>query len=175
LAARPALPGGRSSGVTDRVTFGGSSCNRGVILTQEQTQINLGSSTDLGDAKLPETLGLQLVAGRFFTADELVDWDAFNAPGANLAVPVSIITRDMAEALWPGEDPLGKTYYSWGEGGTRVVGVVDKLARPNDIGGPEQYHYSSILPLRMPFNVGGNYLLRVAPERRAETLEAAEQ
>src|SRR5690606_41297496 len=78
-------------------------------------------------------------------------------------------------ALWPGGDPLGKTYYSCGEGGTRVVGVVDKLARPNDIGGPEQYHYSSILPLRIPFNVGGNYLLRVDPERRAETLEAAEQ
>lgn len=175
LAALRALPGVKSASVTNQLTFGGSSWNSGVNLTQEQTQVNLSSSTYLGDEKLPETLGLQLVSGRFFTADEMVDWDAFSAPGANLAVPVSIITRDMAEALWPGEDPLGKTYYSWGEGGTRVVGVVDKLARPNEMGGPAQYYYSSILPLRIPFNVGGNYVLRVDPERRAETLEAAEQ
>jgi putative ABC transport system permease protein len=118
-------------------------------------------------------MGLTLVAGRYFNADEMVDWDAFNNPGANLAVPVAIITKDMADKLWPGQDALGKTFYSWGEGGTRVVGVVDKLARPNEQGGPEAYYYSMLLPLRVPFNVGGNYLLRTSPERRAEVLEAA--
>jgi putative ABC transport system permease protein len=173
LAALRALPGVKSASVTNQVVFGGSSWNSGVNLTQDQTHVNLTATTYLGDEKLPETLGLKLVAGRFFNADELVDWNAFNEPGANLAVPVSIITKDMADKLWPGEDPLGKVYYSWGEGGTRVVGVVDKLARPNTQGGPDAYYYSSILPLRIPFNVGGNYLLRVDPSRRAETLKAA--
>lgn len=173
LAALRALPGVKSASVTNQVVFGGSSWNSGVNLTQDQTHVNLSATTYLGDEQLPETLGLKLVAGRFFNADELVDWNAFNEPGANLAVPVAIVTKDMADELWPGEDPLGKTYYSWGEGGTRVVGVVDKLARPNTQGGPDSYYYSTILPLRIPFNVGGNYLLRVDPERRSETLKAA--
>ena len=173
LAALRALPGVKSASVANQITFGGSSWNSGVNLDPDQTQITLSATTYLGDEKLPETLGLKLVAGRFFNADELVDWDAFQAPGANLAVPVAIITKDVADKLWPGEDPLGKTFYSWGEGGTRVVGVVDKLARPNGQGGPDAYYYSTILPLRIPFNVGGNYLIRTSPERRAETLKAA--
>ena len=173
LASLRALPGVKSASVTNQVPFNNSSWNSGVTLSPDQTHTNLTATTYLGDEKLPETLGLELVAGRYFNADELVDWDAFSEPGANLAVPVSIITSDMAEALWPGEDALGKTYYSWGEGGTRVVGIVDKLARPNAQGGPDAYHYSSILPLRIPFTVGGNYLLRVDPDRRAETLKSA--
>ena len=173
LAVLRALPGVKSASTANQITFGGSSWNSGVQLDPDQTQITLSATTYLGDEKLPETLGLKLVAGRFFNADELVDWEAFQAPGANLAVPVAIITKDVAEKLWPGQDPLGKTFYSWGEGGTRVVGVVDKLARPNGQGGPDAYYYSTILPLRIPFNVGGNYLLRTSPERRAEVLKAA--
>lgn len=173
LATLRALPGVTSASVTNQVVFGNSSWNSGVTLSPDQRISTLNATTYLGDETLPETLGLELVAGRYFTADELVDWDAFNDPGANLAVPVAIITRDMGEQLWPGQDPLGKTFYSWGESGTRVVGVVDELARPNEQGGADAYHYSMILPLRIPFNVGGNYLLRTTPERRAEVLEAA--
>ena len=173
LAALRAIPGVKSASVTNEVNFGNSSWNSGVTLTPEQRQSSLNATTYLGDETLPTTMGLTLLAGRYFNADEMVDWDAFNNPGANLAVPVAIITKDMADKLWPGQDPLGKTFYSWGEGGTRVVGVVDKLARPNEQGGPEAYYYSMLLPLRVPFNVGGNYLLRTAPERRTEVLEAA--
>src|SRR5690606_17536790 len=57
--------------------------------------------------------------------------------------------------------------------GIKVVGVVDKLARPNDIGGPDAYYYSMIYPIKVPYTVGGNYLIRVDPARRAETLKAA--
>ncbi|MFC7302322.1 ABC transporter permease [Cognatiluteimonas weifangensis] len=173
LAALRAIPGVKSASVTNEVNFGNSSWNSGVTLTQEQRQPSLNATTYLGDETLPATMGLTLVAGRYFSADELLDWDAFNNPAANLSVPAAIITRDMGEKLWPGQNPLGKTFYSWGEGGTRVVGVVDKLARPNEMGGPEAYYYSMILPLRVPFSVGGNYLIRASPERRAEVLKAA--
>ena len=173
LASLRALPGVKSASVTNQVPFNNSSWNSGVTLSPDQTHTNVNATTYLGDEKLPETLGLKLVAGRYFNADELVDWNAFNEPGANLAVPVAIITRDLAEKLWPGEQALGKSYYSWGDGATRVIGVVDKLARPNDFNGADEYYYSTILPLRIPYNLGGNYLLRVDPERRAETLKAA--
>jgi len=173
LAALRALPGVKSASVTNQVNFGSSSWNSGVTLTPEQRQPSLNATTYLGDETLLATTGMALVAGRNFTADEVMNWDLRNNPGANLAVPVAIITRDMADKLWPGQDPLGKTLYSWGQGGTRVVGVVDRLSRPNEMGGPEAYYYSMILPLRVPFIVGGNYLIRTSPERRAEVLKTA--
>src|SRR5690606_33832190 len=173
LAVLRALPGVKSASVSNQVAFGGGSWNSGVSLSRDQTHVNMNVTTYLGDEKLPETMGLTLVAGRYFTADDLVDWDAFSAPGANLSVPVPIISRSVPDKLWPGEDPLGKTYYSWGEGGTRVVGVVDRLARPNGCNGADAYYDSSILPLRVPYSRGRDYLLRVARAGRAEPLEAA--
>jgi len=174
LAVLRALPGVKSASVTNQVTFGGGSWNSSVNLSPDQTHQTLSSTVYLGDEKLPQTMGLKLVKGRYFNADELLDWDTINKPGADAAVPAAIVTTDMAEKLWPGQDPIGKTLYSWGdESGSRVVGVVDKLARPNNQGGPEAYHYSMILPIWTPYTVGGNYLVRTEPGRRAEVLKAA--
>jgi putative ABC transport system permease protein len=175
LAVLRALPGVKSASVTNQVTFGGGSWNSSVNLSPDQTHQTLSSTVYLGDEKLPQTLGLTLVKGRYFNADELLDWDTVNKPGPSSPVPAVIITSDMAGKLWPGEDPLGKTLYSWGDdSGSRVVGVVDKLARPNNQGGPDAYHYSMILPIWTPYTVGGNYLVRVSdPARRADVLKAA--
>lgn len=172
LAALRALPGVKSTSVTNQVVFSNNSWNSGIDLSPDQTQPTLRTTVYFGDETLPETLGLKLVAGRFFRADEMVDWEAYNAPGANVAIPVAIITREIADKLWPGQDPLGKTLYSWGESGSRVVGVVERLARTNNAGGPEIYYHSMILPLRIPYNAGGNYLIRTTPERRAAVLKA---
>jgi putative ABC transport system permease protein len=173
LASLRALPGVKSASATNQINFGNGSWNSSVNLSPEQTHQSLSATIYLGDERLPDTMGLKLVKGRFFNADEMIDWAVVNAPGAEVAIPAAIITSDMAAKLWPGEDPLGKTLYSWSDTGTRVVGVVDKLARPNEQGGPESYHYSMLLPVRVPYTLGGNYLVRVPPERRAETLKAA--
>ncbi len=174
LAVLRALPGVKSASVTNQVTFGGGSWNSSVNLTPDQTHQTLSSTVYLGDERLPQTMGLKLVKGRFFNADEMLDWDTINKPGVEAGVPAAIITTDMAEKLWPGEEPIGKTLYSWGDDkGSRVVGVVDKLARPNNQGGPAAYNYSMILPIWTPYTVGGNYLVRTEPGRRAEVLKAA--
>jgi putative ABC transport system permease protein len=173
LASLRALPGVKSASATNQINFGNGSWNSSVNLSPDQTHQSLSATIYLGDERLPETMGLKLVKGRFFTPDEMLEWEVVNAPGAEVAIPVAIITSDMAAKLWPDEDPLGKTLYSWSDKGTRVVGVIDKLARPNEQAGPESYHYSMLLPIKVPYTLGGNYLVRVAPERRAETLKAA--
>ncbi len=173
LAALRALPGVKSASATNMVQFGGSSWNTGVNLSPDQTQISLSAAMYLGDEKLPETMGLTLVKGRTFNPDEMIDFETANAPGSDVQIPSVIVTSAMAEKLWPGEDPLGKVIYGGDENGIKVVGVVDKLARPNDIGGPDAYYYSMIYPIKVPYTVGGNYLIRVDPARRAETLKAA--
>ena len=173
LAVLRALPGVKSASVVNQLVFDGSSWNSGVNLSPEQTHITLSSTIYMGDIALPETMGLKLVAGRFFNPDEMLDWSVVNTPGYEGTIASAIITSDMAEKLWPGQNAIGKTLYSWGDEGTRVVGVVDRLARPNDQGGPTAYYYSMILPIDADYTVGGRYLLRTDPSRRAEVLAAA--
>lgn len=65
-----------------------------------------------------ETLGLRLLQGRPFTEDD----------GAG-ADEVAIVSRSLAERVWPGEDALGRTFDFLLEGSptVTVVGVVDDV------------------------------------------------
>jgi len=120
-----------------------------------------------------DTMGLKLVAGRRFNADEFVEWSVLNEPGSKAQIPAVIITRSMADKLFPGGDAVGKTFFSWGDDPIRVVGVVDHLIRPSGQGGPVAREYSMMFPIRTAYSVGGNYLIRTEPGRRAEVLKTA--
>lgn len=169
-----AIPGVRNASSTNQVTFGGSSWNSGVRLKQEQQQQNLNATTYLGPQPLFDTMGLKLIAGRQFTADEFIDWAKLDEPNAKVAIPSAIITKVMADALFPGENAVGKSFYSWGDEPIRVVGVVEHLVRPNEQGGPTANEYSMMFPINVPYEVGGTYLIRVTdPSRRQEVMRAA--
>lgn len=168
------LPGVRNAESTNQVTFGGSSWNSGVQLNKDQQQDNLSATTYLGGPQLFDTMGLKLVAGRQFNADEFVDWAKLDEPNAKVNIPSVIITRVMADKLFPGENAVGKSIYSWGEEPIRVVGVVEHLVRPNEQGGPTANEYSMMFPINLPYEMGGNYLIRVTdPSRRQEVMRAA--
>jgi len=173
LASLRALPGVQAASTTNQVTFGGSSWNTGVNLAPDQTHQTLSATMYMGGAQLLDTMGLDLVGGRRFNPDEFQDWDTISAPNSEATIPVVIITRAMGERLFPGENPVGKTFYI-GEDPTRVVGLVEHLVRPNDQGGPTANEFSMLLPVDVPYTLGGNYLVRVEdPARRAEVMEAA--
>ena len=70
---------------------------------------------------------------------------------------------------------MGKSFYSWGDKPIRVIGVVEHLVRPSQMGGPSAREYSMVFPLRPHYNLGGNYVIRTSPERRAEVLAAAKK
>jgi putative ABC transport system permease protein len=63
-----------------------------------------------------EVLGVPLVKGTTFA-----DW-------GQQAEPSIVISRSMADRLWPGEDPLDKTVETGMQGRLRVRGVVEDLA-----------------------------------------------
>ena len=174
LAALRALPGVKDATVTNQVPFVNSSWNTSVTMTKDQQQPTLGATTYMGDDHFVGTFGLKLVAGRNFTSDELIDWEAFNAPNSKLSIPSMIITRSMADKLFPGQQAVGKSIYSWGDNPIRIVGVVEHFVRPSDQGGSAGHEYSEILPIRTAYTVGGNYVIRVTdPSRRDEVLKAA--
>lgn len=171
LAALRAIPGVVSATSINQVPFGNSSWNSSVNLQQDQDQPNLNAATYMGGEDALDTLGLTLVAGRRFQPDEYVEWDSLSSEN-NAGIPAVILTRAVADKLFPDGNAVGQSIYSWGDPPHRVVGVVEHLARPNDIGGAGEYHYSMLFPVRMPYDSGG-YLLRVDdPARRQEVLQA---
>jgi len=169
LGVLRAIPGVKSASVANQIPFGNSSWNSGVNLTPDQKLSTLNATTYLGDERLLDTLGLQLVEGRRFNPDEFSQFGDDQTKVAS-----AIITRSMAQKLFPGEAALGKNFYSWGDKPIRIVGIVDHLARPNEGGrGVAAYEYSMLFPVKVPYSLGGNYLLRTEPGRRAEVIKAA--
>jgi len=176
LANLRAIPGVKDATVLNQVPFVNSSWNSGVRLQQEQQQSTLSATTYMAEDQFIETLGLKLVAGRDFTPEEYRDASSLlDGTATDDGVPAAIITRSMADKLFPGEDPIGKGFYSWSDKPTRVVGVVEHLVRPSQQGGPSAREYSVAFPLRPHYNLGGNYVIRTSPERRAEVMEAAKK
>jgi putative ABC transport system permease protein len=84
-----------------------------------------------------------------------------------------ILSRETANKLFPGESAIGKNIYAWNSDDVphRVVGVVERLIRTNDNGGPAEHGYTMILPIRDL--TMGRFVLRTSPERRDEVLKAA--
>jgi len=173
LAALRAIPGVKNATLVNQVPFVNSSWNSGVRITPDQQQSTLVATGYLAEEGFVDTFGLKLVAGRNFSPSEYLDYQAWEETTPRPAVPGVIITRTMADKLFPGEDAVGKSLYSWGDEPIRIIGIVEHLIRPSQLGGPSAREYSMILPLRPHYNVGGNYVIRTDPERRQEVLEAA--
>jgi putative ABC transport system permease protein len=170
LAALRALPGVRSAAIVNMLPFGGESQNDAVSLVPDQPMPTLTLSSYAADVGLPAALGLQLVAGRDFLPEEVVDEAPFDA-STDQHLPSALVTRATAERLFPGGNALGREIYIYGKSPTRIVGIVDRLVRPHPDHGEPTDLYSAILPLR-PNHDHGFYVLRVDPAQRAAALKA---
>ncbi len=116
-------------------------------------------------------LGLHLLQGRFFNADEYADSGLKNFQSTS---HVLLVTQSDAQRLWPGQGALGKTLYANGESWT-VVGVVsDVLAQDPKFSGPGG-RYSSVFYPSRPDGMMGDYLLRSAPQDRDRVVREAVQ
>jgi putative ABC transport system permease protein len=116
------------------------------------------------------TLGLDLVAGRDFRPDEYIPLGSAHGFDGLDHVPAAIVTRSLAERLFPGQDPLGKAIWP-GDGAVRIVGVVAHLLRPN-VGAGSDNDYSVLLPM-LPDTASITYVLRTAPQNRTRVLKEA--
>lgn len=163
------VPGVTQATFANQIPFGNSSNNSSVRLTADQQNQTLNATVYLDPGSLLETYGLHLVSGRDFNADEYQEMSVLEKSGDAGQVNGAIINRTMAEKLFPGQNAVGKSFYSWGDKPIAVVGVVEELIRPNNIG---QGQYSMIFPIR-EYDPGRDYVLRTEPSRRAEVLKSA--
>ncbi|MES2671889.1 MAG: FtsX-like permease family protein [Pseudomonadota bacterium] len=168
LAALRGIPGVKYATMTNHVPFDDSSWNSSVSTKPDQQIPSMNVGVYLGDEQLVETFGLKLSAGRDFLPEEYIDMSAI---GDGTSIAAAIVTRGMAEKLFPGENAVGKLLHdSWGSQPIKIVGVVDSLIRPNDNEGPVNAQNSMLLPIRP---TSGRFAIRTSPERREEVLKAA--
>lgn len=168
LVALRAIPGVKSVAVTNMIPFGGSSWNNSISTVPDDAHRPINAAMWLGSTDLIETLGVELIAGRDFTPDEYVDFEDVQTQKAK--IPSILVTRGVAEKMYPGKSALGQPLYVWGKEPTIIVGVIEHIARPNLYHRGEAATYAMVLPVRVAYSVGGNYLLRVDPARKAEVL-----
>jgi putative ABC transport system permease protein len=114
-----------------------------------------------GTPGLIGTLGLRLVEGRDFQPDDYVS--------AGKPV-VAIVTRALAQHLYPDKQALGQSMYN-GDNYVRIVGIVDTLLRPSlrQIG----VDGDSMISPQRPDSASVTYVLRSAPQDRDRVLAAA--
>jgi putative ABC transport system permease protein len=113
-----------------------------------------------------KTLGAQLTDGRDFLPDEYIK-------ESNLAAdvpPAMIITRSLAQRLYPGQNALGQSVYIYPGTPVRIVGIIKNLLRPN-LRQPGLNYYSTLWPVQPASDV--MYVLRSAPQDRQQILKAA--
>jgi putative ABC transport system permease protein len=116
-----------------------------------------------------DTLGLKLVAGRGFTTADVryADGDGYRTP------PVAVVTRAVADDLFPQGDALGKTLYSEEDMEPQaIIGIVDRLQgfHPHWTG----FERTVITPAVFT-GMYCRFLVRTQPGERDRVMQEAEQ
>jgi putative ABC transport system permease protein len=171
LVALRQIPGVTQVASVAQVPFGHSSNNAGIRTDPDQPIATLDATTYYGE-NLIETFGVRLVAGRNLRPDDYRSMDSVEegvrSGNSKLFPAVAVITRAMAERLWPGQNALGKSLYI-GKIPLQVVGILAELARPW-IEDDSTAGFSMVIPIRL---AEGLYVIRSAPGDREHVLKAA--
>jgi putative ABC transport system permease protein len=168
-----AVPGVASVANVSQMPLSRSGSNNSVAVDRKQVRESALASTYISGDSVIKTFGLKLVEGRDFQPQELVDLnenEVRDPPGQ------VIITKPLAEKLWPGAPAVGKTMY-WGTGedarGALVVGVVERLQTAHVSLDPSS-EYSALMPARLYGNPGSLYAIRTEPGQRDRVMKEAE-
>jgi putative ABC transport system permease protein len=163
LAALRALPGVKAATSIDMVPFGGSSWNSDVSKVPDSPDgPNCGTYQG---RDLIKTLGLHLIAGRDFLPEEYIPGESSDPRNPKQV----IVTKAMADYFYP-DGALGKplyaSLYALSKEPQIIVGVVERLARPNVDWAPEFKDFAYLLPITVPYTVGHRYVVRFDPSQR---------
>ena len=138
-----------------------------ITLTPEQVKPTTDSAVYVSDDHLLDTLGVRLVAGRNFRPDEIL------VMGTQEVVipPVVIVSKALADRLFPDGSALGKSIYAMGPTPSTIIGIVDVLHRQGTSQWNKAYAGQSLIwPARPADSRGVFYIVRAKPGQRAAAM-----
>lgn len=170
LAMLRSLPGIVDAAPINATPLSDGGWSQGISLDREQKSPTAPTALYLTDDHGLAALGVRLVAGRNFRPDEV--------SGRNrqtLAWPPGLIlSRALAEQLWPGQDPIGKSFYiNVDQPPSTVIGIVDRLQAPW-VHNQRIVELSTIVPQVVSDGSFVRYLLRAAPGQRDALMKQVE-
>jgi len=116
-----------------------------------------------------DTLGLKIIAGRWFTKEEV------QPPGSSLFAVYSgpiVVTKDYADRLFPNGDALGKTVYGSSSQPLTIIGIVGHMLGSwlTGVDHPSDIMYMAF----QPSGPGTRYLVRTKPGLRDQLMRKVE-
>ncbi|HEV2703655.1 MAG TPA: FtsX-like permease family protein [Steroidobacteraceae bacterium] len=172
LAALRSVPGVVSVEATNSFPLEGSGWITALQLTPDQQSATTQSAVYFVDGGGLSAFGLRLTAGRWFRAGEIgeVRDDETKFPDQ------VIVTRSLAQALFPSTNPLGQVVYFGQSPPARIIGIVERAQTPSasqtrDHAGVENASF-------FPYLYLGNdtmYVVRTTPGRLTSVLQTAQE
>ena len=169
LATLRTLPGVVSVASANTLPLTNNSWGGGVSLKPNQQNATTRSVFYFGDEQLLPTLGLKLIAGRAFNAGDIVHQGFRDTR----TPPIVIVSKPLADTLFPHGDALGKTVYLDGGNATTIVGIVARLQSSSTSSWSNGYDYNSVIePVRLDAYFS-RYVVRTRPGREQAVMAAA--
>jgi putative ABC transport system permease protein len=171
LAALRSLPDAIDAQATASYPLNGGGFGWGLSLRPDQKFSTAPSTQYFVDDHGLAALGVKLVAGRWFTADEVGRTDINDS----VFPATMVVTRALAKALFPAGNALGQVVYFTPRNSSRIVGIIEQAQTPwaSNNGSVSGREYSSFLPLQF-LNNGLYYVVRTRPGRQAQVMRAAQ-
>ena len=162
------IPGVHDAISSNAYPMRGGGWDQFITLTPDQTTAVGDPAVYLGDDHFLDTLGVKLIAGRNFRPDEIHSI----ANRENVMPPVTIVTKALADKLFPDGSALGKQIYAMSSTPTVIVGIVDVLQTQSLANWQMRNAYQSLIwPMRL---VGDSYyIVRAEPGQLAAVRQAA--
>jgi putative ABC transport system permease protein len=172
MDALRALPGVADAYTTNMYPLEGGGWIETVNLTPEQKTPTAFTAHYMGDEHALSTMGLKLIAGRNFSADEVANRTDKDTPRAS----GFIISKALAAKVFPGGDALGKAIYVENDKPVPVIGIVDRLQGPMTIatGLYSTFAENSVLTPYRLIGESSVYMVRARPGQRDAVMKSAE-
>ena len=170
LAVLRQLPGVADAAPTNSVPMSDGGWGTGLSLAPRQKKSTADTTVYLVDDHAISTFGTHLIAGRNFKPEEIETHDF----GDQLLPKVAILSKALADKMFPDQDPIGKqVYFDQDPPTTTIIGVVDRLQEPWI--SSEDIENAAFVPVFMPYGNSTRYLVRTEPGRRDEVMKQVEQ